>query len=138
MMDMENIIWDDSFDIQVEVIDAQHRRLVELMNRLIAMQDQTTSDDEIADILGAMTNYLGYHFETEEQMMIDHGYPELESHREEHQTFVTQTAYFIATYRQSGVSLKKDILLFLKEWLVEHILQTDAAFGAFLKESRAE
>jgi hemerythrin len=137
-MDMENIIWDDSFDIQVEVIDAQHRRLVELMNRLIAMQDQTTSDDEIADILGAMTNYLGYHFETEEQMMIDHGYPELESHREEHQTFVTQTAYFIATYRQSGVSLKKDILLFLKEWLVEHILQTDAAFGAFLKESRAE
>jgi hemerythrin len=134
---MEKIVWDASYDIQVAEIDRQHRRLVDLMNHLIAVQDQKTSDDDIADILGAMTNYLGYHFETEEQMMIDHGYPELESHREEHQAFVTQTAYYIATYRQSGTSLKKDILLFLKEWLVEHICQTDAAFGAFLREGGA-
>ena len=66
--------------------------------------------------------------------MIDHGYPELESHREEHQAFVTQTAYFIATYREGGASLKSDILLFLKEWLVEHIVKTDGAFGDYLKE----
>jgi hemerythrin len=130
---MEKITWDDSFNIQVDVIDQQHRRLVELMNRLIGIQDEKASDDEIAEILGAMTNYLGYHFDTEEQLMIERGYPELESHREEHQTFVTQTANFIATYRQSGVSLKSDILLFLKEWLVEHIIKTDGAFGDYLK-----
>ena len=135
---MEKIIWDDSFNIQVEVIDQQHRRLVELMNRLIATQDEKASDDDIADILGAMTNYLGYHFDTEEQLMIDHSYPELESHREEHQAFVTQTAYFIATYREGGTSLKKDILLFLKEWLVEHIVKTDGAFGDFLIDARAD
>jgi hemerythrin-like metal-binding protein len=135
---MEKITWDDSFNIQVDVIDQQHRRLVELMNRLIAIQDEKASDDEIAEILGAMTNYLGYHFDTEEQLMIDRGYPELESHREEHQTFVTQTANFIATYRQSGVSLKSDILLFLKEWLVEHIVKTDAHFGQFMKDIRSE
>ena len=52
-------VWDDSFNIQVDVIDEQHRRLVDLMNRLIAVQEEETSDEEIADILGAMTNYLG-------------------------------------------------------------------------------
>ena len=135
---MEKIIWDDSFNIQVEVIDQQHRRLVELMNRLIATQDEKASDDDTADILGAMTNYLGYHFDTEEGLMIDHSYPEPESHREEHQAFVTQTAYFIATYREGGTSLKKDILLFLKEWLVEHIVKTDGAFGDFLKDVHAD
>ena len=135
---MEQIIWDDRFNLQIEEIDRQHRRLVDLMNRLIAIQDEKASDDAIADILGAMTNYLGYHFDTEEQMMLDHGYPELESHREEHQTFVTQTAYFIATYREGGASLKRDILLFLKEWLVEHIVKTDGAFGDFLKDLRPD
>jgi len=135
---MEKIVWDDSFNIQVDVIDQQHRRLVELMNRLIAIQDEKASDDDISDILGAMTNYLGYHFDTEEQLMIDCGYPELESHREEHQTFVTQTAYFIATYREGGASLKSDILLFLKEWLVEHILKTDGAFGDYLSATQTD
>ena len=72
---MEKITWDDSFNIQVDVIDRQHRRLVELMNRLIAIQDEKASDDDIAEILGAMTNYLGFHFDTEEQLMIDRGYP---------------------------------------------------------------
>jgi len=132
---MEKITWNDSFNIQVEVIDEQHRRLVELMNRLIAFQEEETTDKDVAEVLGAMTNYLGYHFDTEEQLMIDHGYPEIESHREEHQAFVTQTAYFIATYREGGASLKKDILLFLKEWLVEHIVKTDGAFGDYLKDS---
>lgn len=135
---MEKIVWEDRFNIQVDVIDEQHRRLVDLMNRLIAVQEEETSDEEIADILGAMTNYLGYHFDTEEQLMIDHGYPELESHREEHQAFVTQTAYFIATYREGGASLKSDILLFLKEWLVNHIVQTDGAFGDYLNPNRAD
>jgi len=135
---MEKIQWDDSFKIHVEVIDEQHRRLVELMNRLIDVQDKKSSGDDIADILGEMTNYLGYHFDTEEQLMIDQGYPDIASHREEHQAFVTQTAYFIATYREGEGSLKSDMLLFLKEWLVEHTLKSDAAFGHFLKAQSAE
>ena len=135
MIEMEKIVWDDSFNLQVDEIDRQHRRLVELMNRLLELQEEKKPDDAVADILGALTNYLGYHFETEEQMMIDRGYPEIESHREEHQAFVTQVAYFIATYRNSGDSLKRDILTFLKEWLSEHILKTDADFGSFLKEN---
>ncbi len=135
---MEKIIWDNRFNLQIDEIDRQHRRLFDIMNRLIATEDEKASDDDIADILGAMTNYLGYHFDTEEQMMLDHGYPELESHREEHQTFVTQTAYFIATYREGGASLKSDILLFLKEWLVEHIVKTDGAFGDFLRNANAD
>ena len=132
---MENITWDERYDIKIETIDRQHRRLVDLMNHLIEIQDQTTSVAEVAEILGALTNYVGEHFDTEEQMMIDYGYPELEAHREEHQAFVTRTAYFIATYRESGPSLKKDILSFLKDWLMKHIRQTDAAFGTFLKNS---
>lgn len=132
---MDKIVWNDSFNIQVAELDEQHRRLVALMNRLIDLQEANKPDDAVADILGSLTNYLGYHFEVEEELMIDHGYPEIESHREEHQAFVLQVAYFIATYRESGSSLKRDILTFLKEWLAEHILKTDASFGRFLKEN---
>lgn len=135
MIDMEKIVWNDSFNIQNEELDQQHRRLVELMNRLIELQEAKEPDDAVADILGALTNYFGYHFEMEEGLMLDHGYPEIESHREEHQAFVLQVAYFIATYRESGNSLKRDILTFLKEWLADHILKTDASFGRFLKEN---
>ena len=37
----------------------------------------SASDEEVATILVDMTDYLGYHFHSEEQMMIDHGFPEI-------------------------------------------------------------
>jgi hemerythrin len=130
---MNPIVWNDGLTLHIPEIDAQHKRLVGIVNQLIEIQDQEASDDEMTHILGALTHYIGEHFETEEQMMIDHGYPALASHREEHQDFVTRTAYYIATYQTSGALLKKDLLYFLKTWLVDHIGKTDAAFGAFLR-----
>jgi hemerythrin-like metal-binding protein len=130
---MDTIKWEERYNIQVPAIDAQHKRLVELVNHLIVIQDQKTSDDDMARILGAMTSYLGEHFDTEEQMMIDHDYPARGSHREEHQAFVTRTAYYIAIYQKSGELPTKDLLHFLRTWLVDHIGKTDAAFGAFLR-----
>jgi hemerythrin len=133
---MEKIVWEARFNLQVDIIDEQHRQLVDLMNRLIDIKQNDQSGEGVVEALGEMTNYLGDHFDTEEQMMIDQGYPEIDSHREEHQNFVAQTAYYIATYRETGVSLKKDILTFLQEWLVDHILKTDQDFGRFLKKMR--
>ena len=128
---MDPIIWDDRLALNIPEIDAQHKQLFAIVNQLIQIQDRETSGDELTEILGALTNYIGDHFEAEEEMMIDHGYPGLESHREEHQAFVTQTAYYIATYQRSGALIKKDLLRFLKDWLVTHIGKSDAAFGAF-------
>ena len=128
---MDPIIWDDRLALHIPEIDAQHKRLVAIVNQLIQIQDRETSGDEMTEVLGALTNYIGDHFDAEEEMMIDHGYPELESHREEHQAFVTQTAYYIATYQRSGALLKTELLHFLKDWLVAHIGKTDAAFGIF-------
>ena len=134
---MEKIVWEDRYNVQVDEIDRQHRQLVDLMNRLIDVQGKEANDQEIATVLGDMTDYLGYHFDSEEQMMIDYEYPEFESHREEHQAFVAQTAHFITTHQAGGTSLPRDILMFLKEWLIEHIVKTDAVFGEFLKADRS-
>ena len=133
MTDMNPIVWDDGLTLHIPEIDAQHKRLVGIVNQLIEIQDQEDSDDEMTHILGALTHYIGEHFETEEQMMIDHGYPQREAHREEHQAFVDRTAYYIATYRKRGALLKKELLRFLKNWLVAHIGKTDAVLGAFLR-----
>jgi hemerythrin len=92
----------------------------------------------MADILGAMTNSFGHHFDTEEQMMIDLGYPEIESHREAHQRFVFHTAYFMATYRESGATIKNEILSFLRAWLVDHIVKNDGDLGRFIKAARSD
>ena len=133
---MEKIVWEARFNLQIDIIDDQHRRLVDLMNRLIEIKGKDPSGEGVVEALGEMTNYLGDHFDTEEQMMIDHGYPEIDAHREEHQNFVAQTAYYIATYRESGVSLEKDILMFLQEWLIDHIQKTDQDFGRYVNKIR--
>ena len=135
---MNRIVWNDSFHTGVGVLDEQHARLVALMNRLLDSHSEHRRVDVVAEILGSLTDYLGYHFEMEEQLMLEHRYPELESHRDEHQAFVTQVAYFIAVYRESGDRLKQNILTFLKEWLAEHILKSDQDFGRFLLKSGSE
>ena len=50
---------------------SQHRQLVDLMNRLIDIKQNDQSGEGVVEALGEMTNYLGDHFDTEEQMMIE-------------------------------------------------------------------
>ena len=126
MKQIEIFPWDEYFNTGLEEIDAQHRRLVELLNEL-TRQAAIGSDQRLFDyVLVSLADYAVYHFATEEavwQAALP-GSDELLGHERAHAGFVE----VIGRHRDSvaqGSFRSEQVIDFLVRWLVAHILEAD-------------
>lgn len=82
--------WNDNFNTGLDVVDQQHRKLVELLNLMASHVAFGSDMPQLNVIFDKLTDYTVYHFQTEETIW--HEYlPEekIESeHLETHSTFV--------------------------------------------------
>ena len=89
---MAFIDWDDSFSVKVKEIDAQHKRLVDMLNELYDAMRQGKGKEVLGKIIGGLIEYTDVHFKTEEKYFDKFGYPETEAHKKEHSDFVQKVA----------------------------------------------
>jgi hemerythrin-like metal-binding protein len=129
---MKTIIWDESFSVGVEVLDKQHQQIVAIINRLIDEPAEGFGSDEVARILADLTKFVHYHFQIEEQLLAEHGYPDLKTQQAEHKEFRIELAGFCLGSMKNHTIIPINILLYLKEWWVDHILVKDMKYRSFL------
>ena len=125
---MDKIQFTDDLKLGIESIDNQHRKLVDLINFLIGLEAGNAQRHEIARALDELGDYIDVHFQAEEKMMQDAGYPDLEEHRELHAAFVMETTHFMEKFRGGDENLDVDILVYLSGWVVEHIKGEDPKY----------
>jgi len=130
----ELIRWDDSFATGISSFDNQHRKLIELVNRLYAALGDGKGNAVLGGILDELVSYTQEHFAAEERMMQLYRYPELESHCQAHAGLVARVQDFMMRFRNGGVSLSVDVMSFLKSWLIDHIQKIDRRYGPFLRQ----
>ncbi len=131
---MEKIVWDDSYSVGVKSIDFQHKKLIDMINSLIDANELKVDSEVISDTLLQITDYADYHFKAEEKLMSEAGYPNLPEHRKEHVFFKKKTVSLLVDTFEAKDSVPEDLLRFLKEWLIDHILKTDMQYKEFFKE----
>lgn len=129
--------WNDSFNIGVPEVDRQHRHLVEILNRLHAAMLAGNPPAELARVVQDLLNYTRYHFDAEERAMRDANYPELSAHQQKHRAMVERVEAFSQEMLSGKATVTMRLLVFLKEWLARHILETDRRFGVFMAGRRA-
>ena len=136
---METVQWSEKFSVGVRELDQQHQQLIKTLNRLIATQGTiSTHSETISDILLAMTRYAQTHFKTEERLMEAYGYPGLEEQKIQHRDFRKKTAGFTTATTLGMDQEPEDLLKYLSDWLVHHILEDDMAYRAFFKDKGVE
>lgn len=135
---MAYIVWDDKFTINFKLIDDQHKTLVELINELHDAMSINKSKQVIATVLQKLVDYTVSHFSTEEKYMIKYNYRWYLAHKAEHRAFVEKVTSFQQKYNEGKTGLSTEIMSFLKDWLVNHILSTDKKLGTFLKEHQSQ
>lgn len=125
--------WSDSYLIGLGEIDDQHKTLIDLMNALWQAISSNAGDMECKNVLAKLERYTITHFSAEETMMRTMGYPDFDGHQRAHKQFVERLQ---EEKRQieNGNKLTLDILHFLKDWLVNHILVKDKAYAAFFAD----
>lgn len=127
---MQTFIWSPLFETGLHDVDAQHQRLVALLNDLGAHVDSGQLE-HIDQALNALAEYTVYHFRCEEEIM-DRGRvaaTHVERHKATHQRFVAQVTEWLGR-RARGESLDlRQLLDFLANWLIFHILGDDQSMG---------
>ena len=124
--------WNDSFVLNIPVVDEQHQRLISMISDLDASEREGTGGLLISYVLQELIRYIAIHFEDEERLMLSHGFPGLAGHRQEHDFFVKRVMHIQESF-QDGDDLSKETLDFLKEWISCHIKGTDQIYAGFIR-----
>lgn len=92
MTQTEIFPWNPGFETGLPVIDAQHRQLVELLNRLAAHLAYRSAIPELEAIFDQLTQYAAFHFQTEESIWAQYldSDDSVALHKLSHQHFVTE------------------------------------------------
>jgi len=127
------VIWKDEYSVGVPFLDEQHKDLFVIANEIFAVLGNefiTDKYDQIVTIVDRLKEYTVEHFATEEAYMMENGYRKLLSHRVTHQDFVAKmnSIDFQAVDEDQDAHLT-DILNFVTNWLVQHILQEDKLYA---------
>jgi hemerythrin-like metal-binding protein len=122
--------WTPLFETGLAEVDVQHRSLVDMLNSLSDQLD-SASTDRIDDLLKALAQYTVYHFSYEEALMIEVGLDarHTKQHCAIHARFVEQVQSWMATRQAEGQLSPEQLVDYLANWLIFHILGEDQSMG---------
>ena len=130
----EYITWKREYDTGIVLIDKQHRNLIDIINNLARAYNQKHEKEVLRETILKLVEYTKFHFAFEEKHMGQSAYIKLEEHSTMHKIFVKEIIDILNKLKEGNfVNLTPNILEFLKNWLMRHILVQDREYGHFYK-----
>ncbi len=131
---MSMIAWSDDYSVGIQEIDEQHKVLVGIINELYDALATKQHRDKVAHVLDELVEYTIVHFAVEETLMRIFHYEGYESHKAIHDSITGKVKAFQAQFNNGEAHVDMDLLIFLKDWLTEHIQKVDQQYTEhFLK-----
>ena len=126
-------VFKDEFRTGIESIDKEHQRLFEITDKVyVTLLDEFIPDkyDYIVEILNELTDYAATHFKHEEEYMMSIRYKKLFSQKAAHEEFIEKIAtYDLKHVDENQKEVILELLEFLNDWLVHHIIESDKLIG---------
>jgi len=121
----------ENYGTNVEICDKQHQELFDRVNALNEAVIEGVRPD-IGNRLDYLIDYVVEHFQSEEQLMEERGYPGLDAHRQEHENLVKTCADLQGRFHANEVEIEEGTMAFIKNWLDHHIPVIDRSYGPAL------
>ena len=103
----------------VPEIDKQHERLVSMLNGLTDAVKHNEPRDEIYRIMDDVISYSSMHFATEEKLMAEFDYPEIEAHKKKHKLLIQEAVHLRKKLKDVG---EAQFLEWFNHWPFSNIL----------------
>jgi len=128
------IKWKSSYLVGHKMVDYDHQMLVNITNELFDRVNKEVSEEEIAQTISCLVDYVEKHFAREEKLFVNSDYPETSMHLAMHKD-ITKTVKDIALiYSTDPKSINiNEVLDFLKRWLIQHIMKADVGYIKYLQ-----
>jgi hemerythrin-like metal-binding protein len=133
---MDPIVWKEEYNIGIPQIDKQHRKLVSLINH---MSQAEMNGGMVSYVFDDLDLYVKEHFRAEEELLRAFEYPDFEAHKQEHRTFEGWLSAVRQSFNLGGSSahlIAQSMNAYLRNWLINHILESDMAYRDTLTVSK--
>lgn len=127
------IEWSAKYSSGIDVIDDDHKVLIELINKCDDVVNNEKSENMISSILHDLLNYVDYHFKREEILMKMCGFQDTAKHKRLHENLSINVNEYIKEYG-SGKLTADSLLNSLINWLVNHIVGHDLPMAFLCKD----
>lgn len=130
-------VWKKELELGITSIDNQHKKLLEIGNRIndmLFVHDDGDDDyDEIMKVIEELKDYTVYHFKTEEDLFIKYNYSEFDQHKKEHDGFIEYiNSINFNAIDENQILFLKELLKKIVNWVFHHIITTDYMYKDFL------
>ncbi|THF65659.1 cyclic nucleotide-binding domain-containing protein [Pseudothauera nasutitermitis] len=134
---MQLLAWSDALKTDIDVIDRQHRGLVDMVNAAAGRLagDASLGVEEVRLLLGYLKDYAEVHFGTEEALMALCGLNSEHAcrHHENHERFLAHVGDMLDDLSENAVPDGRQLLAFLGDWLLRHIKGEDQELARRLR-----
>jgi hemerythrin len=121
------IRWYSGYQLGINFIDRQHRRIVDILNELI-MFDGRDEESVMRDIYARLMSYVENHFKDEEEMMKVIDYPGYAEHKAQHDEFFHRISGFRRDFLTGHPPAPVMVFGEVWNWFAQHIMKTDAQY----------
>ncbi len=118
---------------ECERIQAQHQLFAGICAHLRSAIVAGTHQSPLLETVESLWAYMAAHFATEEHLMVETDYPELQQHRMAHAFALSELHRLDDVCRVGDTAAAEDILAIIEEWEVSHVAVADREMLDHLK-----
>jgi hemerythrin len=131
---MNYATFDDTLITGNEMIDNQHKELIEKINGLLKACEEGNAKIKAIQMLDYLSEYTDFHFGAEEKLQEEIGYPGLALHQEKHKEFVQTIAELhemLAEVEGPTDEFVAQVERNVIDWLYNHIKTFDRSVAEY-------
>ena len=124
--------WQDKYSVNVEEIDLQHQKLIELVNNLHSSGECRISNNKLEQLLIELVKFTSFHFSTEEKYMKEYNFPGFAEHYKVHTDLLEHMNNLVSVVSNGKIPTFYSDYDISSDWALAHIAGHDKLLGKFL------
>lgn len=125
-----------AFAVGFTTIDSQHDLLFSIAEELRQCILGDRNPAVVRDLLDRLSTYVVLHFATEEMLMVQSQYPDLDAHRKEHDHTSAGLLDLEHQFQNGKDSAVDEIVAFIDDWTNGHIAHADQKLATYLSRKK--
>lgn len=128
-------------EVGIAEINKQHLRLAsyavqfgQIVDELSTREPTNQDWRQIDALFTKIMRFVATHFEEEEALMQEHGYPGYPAHKKLHDKFTAEMVKMQGQINNRNIKFKKKMSNLLWDWLYNHINTVDYQYREFFQE----
>jgi hemerythrin len=129
------IAWKTYYSVDDPALDAEHKQIIECINELYANMQAPTTELVTKRVLDRLVQYTQTHFENEEARLKEVAFPNFAAHKALHDDMRRRT---MGLRTHLNLVTARDVLVFLKDWWLDHIQGEDKLYASYMSSLAAK